>query len=200
MRGATGSEVSVRQDAVEMPGAMALPDRLIGGDAWAFRPARFSMTPGEHPFERRAEAATAEAAAGWLRLAARGGRLHHHLVLENPLHLLLFRLEELFLRVNVAAGGGLLLAAVALMVGLPRPGAFEVALLGECRLLRLLVVPRCLARGHLGEACGAAGLSTALPLGRCFASPLLRVWGGNSRIADGSGLLAAGRPGRKVLR
>jgi hypothetical protein len=32
VRGATGSEVRVRQDAVEMPGAMALPDRQAGED------------------------------------------------------------------------------------------------------------------------------------------------------------------------
>jgi hypothetical protein len=32
IRGATGSEVSVRQDAVKMPDAMTLRDRLIGKD------------------------------------------------------------------------------------------------------------------------------------------------------------------------
>jgi hypothetical protein len=32
IRGATGSEVTVRQDAAEMPDAMTLRDRLLGGD------------------------------------------------------------------------------------------------------------------------------------------------------------------------
>jgi hypothetical protein len=32
IRGATGSEVSVRQDAVEIPDAKTLPDRQTGGD------------------------------------------------------------------------------------------------------------------------------------------------------------------------
>ena len=116
------------------------------------RPSRCSMTPGEQSLERRAETATAEAAAGRLRLAARGGRLHHHLVLENPLHLLLLRLEKLFLRANVATGAGLLLAAGALMVGLPRPAALEVALLGKRRLLRLLVVALVLETVLLGAS------------------------------------------------
>ena len=132
-----------------------------------------STVPMEQPLEGRTEAAAAEAAAGGLGLAAGGRRPHRHRVLEHPFHLLFLRLEEFFLRADIAAGSRLLLAAVPLVIRFPGADALEVARHRERRLLRLLVLPFRLAGGHQAGTDGAVRLAASLPFGRRVSAPLL---------------------------